>query len=520
VRLTCACIALRRWWLARRPAGAGGFTTVVVMGVMTVATIVGTVTLATVDGDNAGVRTDQQYKQAYAAAEAGLHFYAFHLEQDPNYWLACTGVPPVAVGDPSPVNQQWNGQGSDPRIWRTLTGSAAEYTIELLPTAGHSACLPGVTASMLIPNTGAFRVRVTGRIGGSKRSILATFRRAKFLDFLYFTDLETADPLIYSGSSNQTWAAANCLAYWPNRNSSCTRIQFADNDVVAGPLHTNDELLTCDSPQFGRTPADLVESSGPPPGYQKACGTGTPDFQGTWLNPAPPLTMPATNATLSAIAQPGYLFSGRTTIHLEGASMTVTSPVGTSPRTIALPSNGVIYAANAVCGIAGYTVVQSYTNPSGCGDIYISGSTSVPLTVASDNDIIITDDLEATGDAQLGLIANNFVRVYHPVTNRSGSTCTNGAGTPTDLRIDAAMLAIAHSFIVDNYDCGASLGTLTVNGAIAQRFRGPVGTTANTGYIKAYTYDDRFRYMSPPSFLDPVASAWRVIRQTEQVPAR
>ena len=43
--------------------------------------------------------------------------------------------------------------------------------------------------------------------------------------------------------------------------------------------------------------------------------------------------------------------------------------------------------------------------------------------------------------------------------------------------IDAAILAINHSFIVDNYDCGSPLGTLTVNGAIAQKYRGAVGTT-------------------------------------------
>ena len=44
--------------------------------------------------------------------------------------------------------------------------------------------------------------------------------------------------------------------------------------------------------------------------------------------------------------------------------------------------------------------------------------------------------------------------------------------------IDAAILAINHSFIVDNYNCGARLGTLNVIGAIAQKYRGAVGTTA------------------------------------------
>ena len=81
------------------------------------------------------------------------------------------------------------------------------------------------------------------------------------------------------------------------------------------------------------------------------------------------------------------------------------------------------------------------------------------------------------------------------------------------------MLAIQHSFIVDHYDCGSALGTLTVNGAIGQKFRGAVGTFGGgTGYLKNYNYDDRLRYVSPPHFLDPVESAWHVQRETLDYP--
>ena len=56
------------------------------------------------------------------------------------------------------------------------------------------------------------------------------------------------------------------------------------------------------------------------------------------------------------------------------------------------------------------------------------------------------------------------------------------------------MLAINHSFIVDNYNCGNSLGTLNVKGAIAQKYRGAVGTSGGTGYLKNYEYDERLHY--------------------------
>jgi hypothetical protein len=89
------------------------------------------------------------------------------------------------------------------------------------------------------------------------------------------------------------------------------------------------------------------------------------------------------------------------------------------------------------------------------------------------------------------------------------------------LEIQAAILSLQHSFIVDNYDCGNALGDLTVTGAIAQRFRGAVGTNGGaTGFLKDYNYDDRLRYRSPPFFLNPIDAAWGIVRSNEQVPAR
>jgi len=76
------------------------------------------------------------------------------------------------------------------------------------------------------------------------------------------------------------------------------------------------------------------------------------------------------------------------------------------------------------------------------------------------------------------------------------------------------MLAIQHSFIVDNFSCGGSLGNLTVNGAIAQYFRGAVGTTGNTGYLKNYTYDDRLKVLSPPYLFDISTADWQLSRET------
>ena len=163
----------------------------------------------------------------------------------------------------------------------------------------------------------------------------------------------------------------------------------------------------------------------------------------------------------------------------------------------------------------------------GCAEVYVSGTYTGSVTIGSAKDIIVAapngssnGDLVRLDDSVvMGLIADNYVRVAHPVSSGTNVTTGTGRRTMPSVRIDAAILSLQHSFIVDNWFCGNALGNLTVNGAIAQKFRGPVGTTAPTGYIKDYEYDDRLRYRSPPFFLDPVAASWKVARVNEQVPA-
>jgi hypothetical protein len=512
--------------MVRRLRGAGerGFSTVVVMGTLLVG---GLLVIAAFGATQPGIGMsgeDRDRKLAFAAAEAGLAYYQYHLDSDVNYWTYCTNVAAPSPSEPSPVNNRWadNAVGADPRQWRAVTDSPAQYTIELLPTSG--ACS---ATSMLDPNTGTFRVRATGRAGDEKRSIVATFRRRGFLDYIYFTDYETLDPFAYSTQALRNSASTQCPRYVRagrpvNGGSYCVPIQFADDDHVRGPFHTNDEIRTCNTPTFGRDSADRIEISAPEArAFLPVCTAGvTPDFQGTFVPSATPIGVPPTNSGLKQIAAADYRYTGKTEIVIDGNSMTVTNPAFATPKVQPLPANGVVYVSSSGC-TSSYAYAQTYnTTATGCGDLLVKGNYSGSLTMAAENDIIVNGNLTKSGDALLGLIANNFVRVYHPGTFSNGSCTANAATTPTNITIDAAILALQHSFIVDNWYCGAGLGTLKVTGAIAQRFRGPVGTSGGTGYIKDYIYDDRLRHREPPYFIDPVQAAWRMTRQNEQVPAR
>ncbi len=493
-----------------------GFTLVVVMLFLLGASMLSAAAWAAANGDIPLTGRDRDSKQAYSSAEAGIAWYQYHLNQDNSYWSYCAATTPIS-------------NGTSPRPWKAIPGTTSQYSIDLMPAAGHSQCDPNDQTSMVDPSSGTFRIRSTGLSNGRRRSVIAQFRRKAFLDFLYFTKFETLDPIVYQNQDNYQWLSAQCSQYRPQRPVACVPIVFANADQINGPLHTNDSILTCGSPTFGRTPSDQIEFSQPAPGWSNGYGCGsTPNFVGTPKAGVPTLDMPPSNQALKNVVLPGYLFTGTTTIVLNGSTMTVTNPtMRLNGVSMPLPSNGVIYVQNGACGTS-YSLYQDYNDPAGCGNLYVKGSYSQSLTLSSENDIIVNGNVLRNANAVLGMIANNFVRIYHPVTNRQNgdngsTTCTNSPASPTNIEVDAAILSLKHSFIVDNYMCGAPLGTLTVKGAIAQIFRGPVGTggaQVATGYTKNYNYDDRLKYTNPPFFLSPLQAPWQIVRYTEQIPAQ
>jgi Tfp pilus assembly protein PilX len=568
--------------VTQRLRSEAGYVLVTVLGAMVVVALMTVAAFAAVNGDARESGKDVGRKQALAAAESGVNQYLFQLNGDNDYWAKCT-----TMTTPNAVNDVWNGVAPDPRKWATVPGASTQYTIELLPANGYAKCTPGakVADSMIDANTRSLRIRVTGRAqsasGPVTRSIVAALKRDSFLDFLWFTDFETSDPIWYSVRSNGrptggaqgdllSWAANNCPEYyrkpWQRGNENwdgvftdktpnegypgsvgCDNIAFITGDKLLGPMHTNDEPLTCGTPTFGRNAQDRIESGN---GYRAGC-TGTPNFQGTLVPDSATIGMPATNATLATVAAAGgYTFNGPTTIAFgtaPGKISVTNAAAGYTNQSLSYPGNGVIYVATSGSCAAYSALRPSYSsretppfpttpsafpplpNVSGCGDALISGTYDTDVTVATQNDIISTGNVvrNSGGDAMLGLIADGFVRVEHDTNNFTLSTppgdpnCNNVADG--DRRIDAAILTLLHSFTVDRYYCGDPIGKLTVNGMIAQKFRGAVGKNSGGsvvhGFLKDYAYDPRLAFRSPPHFLDPVKSAWHVHRYTEQEPA-
>ena len=540
-----------------RNTNEGGFTMVMtVIGLSLIAMLV-LVAVTAVNGDSHLTAHDLQQKQAYEAAKAGIDDYAYHLHANNSYWTSCANV-----AAPSAVNLE--GSTANRRAVPGSTG--AEYAIELLPSTSqtkYTQCdTEHATESMLQsldPLKGTFRIRSTGFDRGVERSIVATFKPASFLDYVYFTQRETSDPVTYDiyGEATVERRLRTVLqddrgrryeASIPNSGGRyCDTISFVTGDFINGPMHTNDAFVICGEPTLGGSAADPIEVSGPPKGWfrpRNPLGSGVlrnQNFKGTLTANSAVLTPPPTNSELQTIAEPQFRFKGQTRICLSGGSMTVMTLTATgtcaAPKSVlysgTIPANGVVYDESGTCSSAYTPFNVSYAitePPSECGNVYLEGNYTGQLTVAAANDIVITGNvcLESCsneppmkGEGVLGLVANNFVRIYHPEPyNAETKTfeCKNGTGSLNGVTIDAAILAIAHSFIVDDYNCGAKLGTLKVNGAIAQKYRGAVGTggggSSGTGYLKSYNYDSRLRYIEPPSFIEPEKTAWVIGRET------
>ncbi len=515
----------------RARAGEAGLAMIVVMTVVMLLTFIPLVIFTQAVQQLPLARHDQDHESALGAAEAGVDDYLNHLNQNSNYWA-------YNAGNPAPDgNTAFTGWV--PVAGPLNNGESYRYTPDTSQTA--------VSGIVYLTSSGKSRNVI--------RTVKVGIRRQGFLDFLYMTDYEIVDPALSGDPSScilRAWQYNSAThAYGPN-TSSCSIVYWTSSAVLNGPVHTNDGLYVCGSPTFnGNTDTyynsptsqsvnGVTHFAGPRATLNPLSCANSPAFNGSVTDPSsganlpfPPANTAIRSQADGSVGGQGCLYTGPTTIVLHNSGnnglMDVTSPgtrstnAGCGPgNNLALPANGVVYVQ---------TVPSALTDPNhsvcvgaACnGDANVSGTLAGQLTIAAQNDIIIKGNVLyhqfPNGTDVLGLIANNDVAIYHPVSGGA-----NGAGSLSNPTIDAAILALSHSFFVQNWNQGAPLGNLTVNGVITQEFRGAVGTfggsppTIQTGYNKNYTYDTRLKYLSPPYFLSPTQSAWQRISFAELQP--
>jgi hypothetical protein len=523
-----------------------GFTMLIALGTLAVTALIATAAYVAVNGDINSGNHDLQGKRAYYAASAGVNDYLYQLNEQPDYWKTC-----------SPNDTQ--GLTGVPGA----TATGVQYSFNYLLANGSTSCSSTDPITSLIDkNSGTLQMKFIGYSGTTGnnnancqgyttcRGIIASFRKDSPIDFLWYTVYESFDPSILGYN--------DCAVFYRNGKPAHCDIFWVTGDVINGPMYTQDQYLIGSSPVFGRNTNDQIESVAPGTNSSAICASnscGIMVMKGKPVWGARTISPPADNSQLLTDAQNhGKVYSGTTTINVNGSVASVTNCPGTSASSSCTTSSvdvtqfPIIYVQNANgCTPPAYSpynisypTTTSGGNFYGCsGDVYVKGYYNSSLTIAAANNIIVDGNLttdhdssgQPTGTAAMGLVANEFVRVMHGMTparqNPSIQQCLGTNGTLTsdvpsqtfnNLTVDAAILAIQHSWIVDNFDCGTRYGNLTVNGAIAQYYRGPVGTTGTTGYLKNYTYDDRFKVILPPYLFDIANSGWHVVRETLCVP--
>ena len=566
-----------------------GFTMMVTLGVMLVTSLLLVAAFTSANSEIHLTATDRAQKKAYYAAEAGIENYQYHLTQDGNYLTYCTTPTP----ENKALNQYYKeGTGTPLQASELKTvevpevegkSSEEKYAIQLVPaetapTTDKKCDKNNLVTTMIEekegPAAGTFRIESTGFSGNEKRTLVATLRNANFVSYVWYSVYETGDPSLHgpvpTGDPATWWT--ECGNFYGVRPGRCSNFNnfFISGELVNGPMHTEDHVGICGNPTFGRSKNDRIEfgngnNKAAKEGYSNAgCPGGeaaNPKFEGTQIPPSEDLqiTPPPGDEELEHIVETSptnYEYEGQTEIILTGETMTVikhkgNGKLGTPPEVeekgVALPPNGVIYVSGAEEGscvtYSPFGPTPKYTEGSACGNVYVHGEYTKSLTIAAQNDVIINESVyptsvagklgsEPTGNAMLGLIANNFVRVFHPLTGtrkaaeyRQCGSATNDTTTPPeDLKepfIYAAILALKHSFIVDNFDCGTpTLKTLNVYGAIAGEFTNGMtgvfgsGNTALSGYPYNLKYDTRLQAEEPPHFLNPLQAAWYIQRQT------
>lgn len=598
-----------------------GFSMISAIMALMVGTLLSLAAWATANSDINFTDKDKWGRLAYQRAQSGISDYVQHMAEDSGYWKSCDrpdGITGDGLGQTAVNDNDFGASGHSTRRWLPWAsagtavdrGYNTQYTIDLQPISGS--CKPSATAQdrMIDPSSGTFKISVTGRAGPlapatltaseietwrqsnwKRVTLVAEFRRNGFLDYGYFTDKEGQDPGLQSGLADPS----RCDAYYqdnPGYQSSlpisesnvagrwsasspnnCQEIQFANNDILRGPFHTNDSVLL---QSFGSAGAlfgnsnkgDRIEvyDNGKSWNGRGYCPFRTTDVSLSNLNAAPPsgctqtnvrintgatlvtgpgarfLDLPEENEDLVTYADPysgdpssqGYTFLGRTGIQLNANNtFTVTNSLvnGGAATSYPFPTSGVIYVANNGVTSCQANVSARYPGLTvGCAIAEVKGTYNKSLTIGSEADVVVTGNIErgTSQTAVLGLIANQYVRVRHYMRNSTdynygtgGSSClrdTAGQGTAAVTIIQAAILALKHSFTVDGYRCGADMGTLNFTGALAQRFRGAVGTSGGTGYDKNYSYDYTFKSLTPPHFLAPSAASWKIIRMRQTLP--
>jgi hypothetical protein len=459
------------------------------------------------------------YEAAYEAAQAGLNDYLQNLDSNSTYGIYTRTKNP----------------GGNPALsgWVQASTSPPEYY----------SYAPADSSGELV-------LTVSGKAGTGSGTVVRTFQYnvdpASTLDDVYWSNYETKDPSIFSGTP------ASCATHYgqangtggtgPPTGNTC-EVDFANGDELNGPVFSDDTFRMCDNPgakfdssvQSGNiyntaTAGTNGVNSVWITGTSCSGGTAVPTFAVTPQKVGNEIPQQSEQDLTPALDY-GCFITGGSGTNLTPTTTTITlSVTGTAPNqtTKVVWSGGSVDndPSNANSCASGFSVSSL-----SAGLIFVNGNVNISGTMTGGLDIVTCSTSNVTGGLCNGSSSSNITvtnNLLYPAANK-----TMVSGDPTadlsdslgliaqnsvivadvsNIEIDAAILALSDSFYVNNYSGAGTLGTLNVFGSIAQNFRGPVATSSNgnivSGYSKNYNYDNSLQTLFPPFFLPPQDAVW------------
>jgi len=289
------------------------------------------------------------------------------------------------------------------------------------------------------------KLATTGSYRGISKTVEVIFQPSKFSKFAYYSVSESG-------------------------------IHWHDGDTVWGPWHSQDYITISKNPVFwGKVTTKL--------GIKKNILPYDPKFYGGFEKPVD-LPMPLTSVTdLEALAiADGELFSGKDTVYLTFAGDSVKyrwkySQKDTTYHLASIAPNGVLFAKNCVVRLQG-TIKGQYT-------------VGANKTVFIDNDIVYNTDprIDPTSTDLFGIVTDKDVLISDKPANHNG------------INLHASIFCKNEGFGAENPGTRPNSGQLKLLGGVQQYYRKLVSNPWPThGFAKAYRYDERLRYASPPGY--------------------
>ncbi len=385
------------------------------------------------------------YEHRYAVRnqEATQAFYLSESAVDQALrWLRAQPGPPTSTQFPL------GATGQD--LFDLQGNRIGSYGVSVVPDAGNP-----------VNFLDRFRIEgwgVSGSVASptAQRQTVLTVQTESFARYAYFTDNE--------------------------RSPSGATVWFITGDRIEGPTHTNGRFSMYGNPVFDGPVSSVATSINyfnPPP-----AGGNNPVFNAGLQLGVQPKPFPSTfpSALVNAASSGGMALSGNTTVSLDcsGTMRVTNAAAGYNNTALPLPGNGVLYV--------------------GGGNVNLSGCVNGQLTIGTDRTVNVTNSIVYSDDPAVNPASDDLLGIV------AGDNILVTSSAPYDVQIDAVMMALNTSFMVQNYWIGPPKGTLGVLGGLIQERRGPVGTfnaqsgTKKSGYTKDYHYDQRLLNLTPPFF--------------------